>query len=481
MADNAVESFDYFSPFLAARLLKTDGRAYPLWTRGAGGEEINVAATPKGDGTFLQLKALSFLTQVDVDIPLGGPPTLRATLTPPYLDALKLMDSDLLEITETLLQVQFGYAKGRKGGGAILSPAFEGFLNKPPDVTLGAEVSITIYAQGVHGTFSSETFASGKTFTGTIEEAISELCARQQWVADFTEAKKEDTIAADLGRPAHESQVWRTDLWMLQHLVDRIGCTMRIVTNKDGKGTVEIIPRVQLYAKGKPTHVFTFYSMRSGELGGTEYPLLSAQCRTSAIWLPGVRRLLLQEIDEDKKKNVLKALTDKDSSGNTGPGATADLKGSDQTYPQPGGTDAQPEPIGAHPLPGDPANPSVIDAAKAALDQFKASGMGIHLEVETMGAPTLVPAMCVAVRGLGVRLDTPVYSVHKVTHQIGAGGFYSRALLIANTNPWIAAKEAAAAESPSNQQTDLPQAETGAVANSSAQSGTGSGGARGIQ
>lgn len=426
-------SYDFRNPFLAARIILKTGEIYPLWTSKANGSEIKLEGRP---GQFL--RALSFLTELQIELPMGGQvPRIVARLEPPYLDAIALMDSELLEFGNSKLQVQFGYASGvLQGGktGPLLSDTLEGMTVKP-EVAFGTSTQITITAQGVNGGFTHNYPGSGQTLKGTRKSIIEELCKRNQLTADFSEVEKDGTSSKAFDKEDSIAQGWRTDIFMLHYIVRTCGCYSVISGNKDGKGHYRIIP-MSAQAASAPEITLAMYHFPKGTFSGSVFPIISAQSPTGAIWTPGVRRLLLHEIDPNSKQVTKKDVGDDTvKPAQTGPGA-GDVK-----YDQQLGQAAdESKVIGYQPHPGDPSEETAIEQSHA---QFRAQkpSMGFPLNVETVGIPTLQPGTVVAVRGLGMRLDTN-YLVRKIVHTLNASGYITAMELTANAGSLVNAQHA---------------------------------------
>jgi len=206
-----------------------------------------------------------------------------------------------------------------------------------------------------------------------------------------------------------------------------------IRNNDSGQGVVEIFPRSTAYAHTIPDHILSLYHFANGKIGNGVYPILSASTPTTAIWLPGIRSVLLKEIDADTKKTVTKAETAETVSiGQAGPSAV-EGKGNDKSYPEP--SKDPNDTTGHHVMPGDPADKKMAESLKSVFEQFKVMGMAIKLEVETIGIPTIQPGDVVVIQGLGMRLDRDNYCVHDVTHTINTSGFMTKLVMFSGTNP----------------------------------------------
>lgn len=74
-------------------------------------------------------------------------------------------------------------------------------------------------------------------------------------------------------------------------------------------------------------------------------------------------------------------------------------------------------------------------AVTQAVAEFTAAtaGMGIRIDVETVGVPNLLPADAVQIDGLGERLRATNYGVFKVVHSWNSSGFATSFTCVSNT------------------------------------------------
>jgi hypothetical protein len=442
--DNSSTTYDYFNQFLAAAIVTDDNTRYPLWTRGADGTQFAIPTNQDiGD-----LKALCFLTEVTIENNLGYIPRITATLNPPYEDAIRLLDSTLVEFGSNRLEVQFGYARSGSSGMPLLSPVYQGLMLKP-DIAIGAETTIVLNAQGV-AAFASHLQEGGKTFTNmTRMEIIAELCDRFNMVpnADAVHDDSESFNSLSVEKITY-SMGWNTPWFCIVDLCKSARCwafSRGIARNGDGR-TAELViqPRTAL-AVEKPPLTLTMFQVNRGTLSGEIYPVLSAGTDAAAIYLPGVQKIMLKEIDLASKKIRTQEIAD--SVAKTAQNAIGGVAISGTKYfPD---ADATSE-IGYIKRSGDPASPTAVQQARAAFESHSAMG-GIPLEIESLGIPSIEPGQAVAVNGLGLRLDVN-YGVHKVIHSLGVGGFTTRLSLISNTTQVVAQQFKISGEGPANSQ-----------------------------
>lgn len=449
-------SYDYLNPFMAATIVTPSAR-YPLWTNGAKGEAFNIPTEPG----LSNLQALAFLTELVIENNIGDVPRISATLSPPLEDAIKFLDSELVEFGDNTLEVQFGYARGgTKDGtaGPILSNPLTGLLLRP-DISLGADASITLRAQGVGG-FAAHLQEGGNLYTSTTRhDIIKTICDRQGLAPDFSAFANPADKEADKQMNQEKisyAQGWKTDWATIQDLCQQARCFCVIdgttTTGSNVQSNLVIIPRASL-ATQAPVLTLSFFQIPGGILGTNYYPILNANTQVGAIWLPGIRAALLQDIDPLSKLPVTQTITATDvapAQPTVGPDLGA------------GGTKAnlpEPDPAaqsGYFRRPGAPNNPTAVAQAKAAFEAAKTM-MGIPLDIETIGCPTLYPGMVVNVQGLGLRLNGN-YGVYKTTHTLGASGFTTSLHLISNTGSFLAKQLQTQNAGPANKQSAGPDA-----------------------
>lgn len=428
----------------AAILHGKKGDRYPLWTSRAAGESINLPATKYDNGFQDSLKALSFLTEIRIETQLAQIARITARLEPPYLDAIRFMDSELIEFGINRLQVQFGYARGGASGGPVFSdPPFEGMMLRP-EVSFGSDISITLTAQGTNGNVISQLPGGGRTFNMKRREIIITLASYNNDEVDFSLADEEAEVKRRLDEETSVVQAWRTNEYLIHQLLSQCFCAgVRLGKTDDGRGKVIVKPRANV-AKEQPEVTLAMYHLPRGVLGGTVYPIINASSPTGALFLPGVRTLIMREIDS-KSRTLKQDKTDdervKAAQTNPGPG---NAQGDRSNVPAPDEEKVE----GFQPHPGDPASDE-FKAQAASIFQAQKNAMGFPLDVETLGAPTITPGQVVAVRGLGQRLSTN-YAVIKVVHTLNASGFSTNLSLIANAASVVNAQLAVESSGKSN-------------------------------
>lgn len=459
---------DFFSPFMAATIVTRDGTRWPMWTTGPNGASLNV---PRVQGD--PLHALSFLSELTVELQLGMIPKITATLTPPYRDAIALLETDLVEFGNSLIEVILGYTGRTADGSAALSPTFTGITLRP-DVTIGTDTSITFHGLGVG--WAAQHQGSNQTYHNMSRlEVIQQIAQRHGLTVDSSDVSKDPdankamTSGSGLTYRAGTSQQItsdfsqgsRTDWQMIYYLCCDAGCWM--VTTQD---TLKISPRNALIS-AQPQYLLSLYDYQSGLLGipagggPAIYPIMSASSPSGAVFLPGVNGLILQDISSSKRQPIQQLIDDaaaqfdrtdtKKQGQNTRDPQKVDPKywpGTSQDYSKSAGLRYLPgtskisadssvvsPPTGVELWSGTPEYQQAIDAAKGVFGQMQ-TAMGIPLDIDTLLIPDISPGATIKVTGLSLRFDH-IYGVFKVTHTVGASGSQTSLHLVSNTAEMI--------------------------------------------
>ncbi len=427
MADTPLAQHDFYNPFMAAAILDSKGNKIPLWTNIKDGGSSAVFEGHDLEQEF-GIQSLPFLSEIVVSFNLGEYPVIKAVLTPPYREGIALLDSPLMEWGRSILEVQFGYIFGPSGL-AVQSPVFQGVILKP-DIQIGPEIHITLNAQGV-GAFSMARQESGRQLSNVSRETIIRTLIDANQIGDVKFSLDDqsmsdgnnDTVSGPLlAENIKFSQGFKTDLQALWDVVKEAQCWMTFVGNK-----LFIVPRGNLDSDPKLT--LTLFNFNGGQLGPQlrTFPILNASSPTMAVYLPAstfglkltgissTKAIIEQSIIQDKGQPAL------------GGGASTSTSLSKE---------------------GTPAYLADInnDRAKAqAQQEYEKSrtGMGINLEIDTLGIPDLLPGDVVNVQGLGKRISGPKignYGVFTVTHTYNANGYVTSATLVSNTSPLARSK-----------------------------------------
>lgn len=448
----ALANYDFSGPFFGATIITRNQERYPLWT-----DKKQLKTTVK-DAKAAEI-ALSFLSELSVQLQLGFLPIIKAKLTPPYREGMAFLESELAEWGINTLEVQLGYSSGT-GQGAVLSPVFVGQIFNT-EVSLGESIEITLNAQGV-----AALDAASKRDTLTTTDSRHGIIQRLligDWDKPVKRAIDVDISAVKPGTDAYKllvedpidfAQGGRTDWFAAWNLITEAKCWALFTGEaKNGRDTLKILSREDELAK-KPEKKFRFYDFPQGQLGpmANVYPILSASTPTTAVYLPGACvGWIADKLDEKKRAVEKKNVTDTEVK----PTRTAAQEGK-----APLGHKESSSNVGV----GDPANGkpptklavAAVDSVAPQLEVSIASEfareqalMGITLEIDTIGIPDLMPSMVIDVDGLSARLKG-VYAVTDLTHTWSQGGSSTKFTCISNTQRIF--QELLKAQGPTNAQ-----------------------------
>jgi hypothetical protein len=442
--------FDFYSPFMAAALVGEDGDRVPFWTdtfqspAGYLGELQSVAINAG-------LQSLPYVTEIQLVMNLSTLPQITVTLSPPYREALTLLNTSLIEWGRSSLEVQFGYTSGK----TVLSPVFSGLMLQP-QISLGEHITMTLKGQGGMSLTQGE---RNKIQSSVTREEQIKTCVRgpdpanaRNLEADFTEAKADPNAAASLNETIENlSMSGRSDWEVIYWLCNQCNCFPLLVENK-----VKIISYAHRLS-GVPTKIFSLMDFPQGRIGPESgqglgpqganladvYPILSISTPNAAIYLPGtirgIRSSGIRSADREAVENFYDDTTARPPLVGTGRG---------QHLPSPSTPNADEAGDGLLHMYGDVSNPVVKDQINAEVRKLTAN-YGIKIEVETLGVPDLLPGDVVAIRGMGKRLDGN-YGIMQLTHTIGASGYSTRFEAYSNTSK-LEAKNTKPASSDPNQ------------------------------
>ena len=139
MAGHVPFPYDFFHPW-ASVVLELDGQRLPLWWANDVGVQ-QVAAVHGYDAANLAM-----VQEVQIDWQ-GAYYEITVILTPTYEEAIKLIDSDLIQQGFTALDVTVGYrsGKGDPQGAGYGTQSFYGVVRNV-DFSVGTEISLTLKA-----------------------------------------------------------------------------------------------------------------------------------------------------------------------------------------------------------------------------------------------------------------------------------------------------------------------------------------------
>lgn len=427
------ESLDYRNPFLSATIITPDGERYPLW--------LETSPIAQASARLGNTYSLCFISELSVELQLAYLPLIKVTLTPPYRDAINFLDSKLIEWGQSILEVQFGYVaqqpqrfsgalSGRPAGRVILSDVYSGIILKP-EVQLGEDVTITLTAQGVGG-FAAVRQEGKLTVRATRKEIVKQLFARFSMDIDDSEVLKSATNQASVVAQWNKTPIdfvqggdtfWTAAL----KVVREAGCHSYLLGNK-----LKVLPASFVFSS-TPTKLFRLYDFANGEVGPVDtgginriIPIISASSPTMAVYLPSSSQgFFAQDINSFDREEIKNLITDRQvAAPRTGQGAAS----IDNSATSPGADKATGE--GAEQFPGDPSDAQFVQQVKAEY-AAQTTLMGVQLNIEAPGDPSILPGTVIAVRGLGRRLSGN-YSIFKLTHTIGNSGYSTSVECVSN-------------------------------------------------
>lgn len=471
------DRYDFSNPFFTATIVTGDGMRFPLWQT----TQSN-PFTLKSDSTGKEIqgtKALAFLSELTVEVQLAYLSKITATLTPPYRDAINLLDSNLMNWGTARLEVQFGYISNTSTN-TILSPIFTGVLLKP-DVTLGQEPTITLNAQGVSGLFATRqsgtrvfnsrtridiirTIATGEVLnprneTPQAQRLNSVLLGHTLTVEpkevegspfgfvtgiDPVRANNFTFIIPEAGGTTNpkDTREVTVDTSQVRPLTEEYNRLFgEVVTYAQGGKTdwraiwelceqancyyiwegsgLKIIPKPDAFSGAAAKRTLRLYEYPQGTIGPSNgvFPIFSASSPTMAVYLPGAAKgLHAANINPDTRQAESVTVNDK----NTPLERTAEGGASLAAAATGAGSVDDITGDGQGVYSGELDDPQLKQNMESEFRKA-ATGMGINLTVETFADPLLFPGDVINVRGLGERLNQP-YSITNCRWVFGLGG-----------------------------------------------------------
>lgn len=410
--------YDFHNFFMSAVIVSKDGDRTPLGIRTEDVGKPTGAAT--ADLVNGKIFSLPFLSELTVETQLADIPIMKATLTPPYREAIALLESRLIEFGSSSLEVQFGYV-GASPAQTFIGPTWTGLI-LTPNIQLGREISITYSAHGVGG-FKAVREKSSKIYTDATRMHIlldlvdlAKPVNGKNFVLDLDDLKgtpENDLLDKELPSFAVKGRTIWNAIW---DLIRDMGCWLHIVGEK-----LVITPRTKL--KGNPKFVLSLYDYDGGVIGVNQFgervfPILGVTSPTMGVYLPaesaGYQRSNFSA--DDGTTGSPELTDDKDSPATTGAGDA--------------GHKEFIKPVNYY------GEKSSEDEVKAAYNKSR-TGMGININIDTIGVPDLLPGDVVNVRGLGNRISGAKvgdYGVHTVIHTLGRSGYTTSMNLWSNTS-----------------------------------------------
>lgn len=448
---------------------------------GAGPGKVVELWTENQDSELTKdLGALAFVSEIDVKYKLGDNAEITLVLTPPFEDALKFMQSELIRFGNGRLEVELGYTTGTfTGSGAITATSlpFTGFLQKP-DLNIGSDIVITLHALGVGyqmnvvGGVETTPFPVGTTYADAVKQTLQKYVDHDGSssglkITDlykYIDASKQNGATADpffkspetktvVGSPVggrqdnNPARIWkgpRNDWWFVRETLNNFNYDLFIQGNE-----IFVVEKSAWITNGFAQKGNRKQFMLRGNVDPTRnmYPILTFQSPTEAVWLqPGIGKLYKFDVDVNKKDEAGKTVS----------------ASSDQTAISRGEQSANPIDLiknivpnilkntndyvlaaGGRVHPGDPADTEMAKQTEAHWTDLNFQE-GVQGQFTTIGVPDLTPGETIEVSGFEPikgqgdpkkALFNGTYGVIEVNHKVGVGGWDTSFLAIMNVFP----------------------------------------------
>lgn len=463
-------ALDFFGVSLSGQIVQfpdgPDGqlKTIDLWTE---------SATTNREGRPTTFDALSYVSQVNMELVMGDNAKLQVVLTPPFDVGLRFLQSDLVRFGTGRLQVTIGYSTGTPDGATSQQKTLPFFgLMQKPDVSIGTDVTITLNALGIGYSMTTVGGSLGKTYSGklspaeVVESVLKKYVDRQYTGLDIKglydavppKQKETDPFFQPIIQYVREyfkkhkdvpekltgiSQGPRNDWWFIRELVENYGFDLFIEGNQvfiakktdwmnrttgfgDQRG-----PRKHFKLKG---NVDPYINM---------FPILSFVSDTTAVWMEnGMGCVVAKDFGDDKKGETQARASAKDTE-------ITQVK-------EKSGLDCDAALYTDEPNEASknlPVNPKSPEGRAKLAGEWKKSMMtnGVQGEFATIGIPSLRPGDVVEVSGFEYHgqpdsqqvLFNGPYGILNVKHSVGVGGFTTTFRGVMNFFP-KAFKEAAA-------------------------------------
>lgn len=424
------------------------------------------------------LRTLSYVQDISVELGMGLNSKVQLVLTPPWEEALVLLNSPLIQWGIGRLNVRFGYSTGE--GAQRQSFTFGGILMKP-DVKIGNDIVITLNSVGIGYSLNLSDSAKPRSFraddspASVIKRVLSDYpsVTTDKIYDTFTAKQKSPKNGHKFFRPIFQDSALgvdkrvleqgpRNDWWFIWETVRSYGLELLII-DRD----IRILNSEGWRAgdeAGREGRVSKRFRLRSGvnptpQSGKPIFPILSLSSPTGSVWLAsGVGRMVGKDYKKNKQKTTVMWVNEKvkgekgektlksdakDKSPKRKRKAKAETKREDlikiietdfgrASKTNQGILTTAKSRLKGGPLaassnfPGSPTQ-ALRDHAKgmfATRNHLK----GIHIDVQTIGVPNLRPGDIVKVDGFAVKgqkegIFDGLYGVIEVRHKVGLGGF----------------------------------------------------------
>lgn len=425
--------YDFSGPFMSCAIVNPDGRRLPLWINDM------EAATLRPEDVADDVPSYPWVTNATVELSLAEVPKITVELAPPFREGMRFLD-EAFEWGRSRIEVQFGYASGTSGG-SIRSPVWSGLIQKP-NVSIGADISITLNGQGTGGhvaTRQQSVITSGAN--QRLRDVITAVAAGPRgdstMEVDFSDADLDERAKAYLDGGVSYTAGRKTRWQVLWELCEHAGCTMLLIGD-----SLKVLSRHRRLTL-PPSRVFRLFDFDGGALGGVvtqqtgetgqgEYPIINFTSDSMAVWLPGaVFGQAQADIDSSNRRSRTEIMSmSRDSTPQTGEG-TVEPTASPGTQGPPNEDTEE----GQEQVPGSPDLEEATQAARGELERY--ANMGLHATVDTVGVPDMLPGEIVSIQGVGNRFSGSNYAVERVTHQMGSGGMETNFDAITNIGRFL--------------------------------------------
>jgi len=436
-------SYDFFAPFCRVALVLPDESRLPLWfgvDALKDAAKFDYADAPQAGGLGTNL---AIVNNVEIEQSLGNFFVVTVTCSPTFEDAMALFESTAIRTAETLLEVQYGYVAD---GGELSTRIFVGLLTDP-DFSIGPEISVTLKAQCtcMASMYGSSTVDVERAKLKLTRKAWIELIAQgagseaRDVKVDFSSVKGTRELEL-LNEIVPFSMAGKNDNIALRNFIEDCLCEVYYVPNPDKPRSpnLRVIDRhTRFGATGNK--VFQLYGFGTrgntglgGELNaGGFYPITGVTTQSKQVFIRGVIHGTTRvKVDETKKKDPKLVTTQADSTGldvlpPEGSPKGEGAKGPKASKAAPGAKNEGGVTTGGTMTTTGDESFATQKAAHESQELAQFIQSGIQLSVESLGVPDLEPGAIVKVQGLGTRFSGD-YSVLKVIHTIGEGGYTTR-------------------------------------------------------
>lgn len=430
--------YDFSSPFFEAAILpgnptiRDQGKRYPLWMSvgpdSSAGDVFSIASVKPIDGftgtdtdASINFSSLAYVASASIELNLGYIPLLTVTLNPPFDEGRKLLDSELMSWGTSILEVRFGYSTGAYG--PVSSPPFQGIITQP-QISYGTDISISLSAQGSAG-YLLQTSGAG----GTLSEVKPRLRLIEDIAAEVgvrLDTENSLLTESERRRLSEDDQIVtssQSKLAVIFELAKKCGCWMYIGADN----TFRLLSMRQMLLE-KPVATLALFDFPGGIGPGTEtlttpgvYPILSASNEQPGVYLGSYAKALVTSSTDKASKSVVQGEAKPENVTATSKEQVGKKENVDASTTIPGTAN-------------DSDVPDVVKKIQDSMQELSLdNGMGIQLEIETIGIPDILPGMVVYVQGLGKRIDSQ-YSVFTVKHNLSSSGFTTTLTVVQNAS-----------------------------------------------